>query len=99
MESWLESFSYVRNICAHYGRLYNAKLSKTPVLYREYSEAGIGNNRLFGVLLCIKQLLRNDDHWSAFLDKLDELIKKYKSVDTSTMGFPTNWKELLKNDR
>ena len=25
MESWLESISYVRNICAHYGRLYNAK--------------------------------------------------------------------------
>ena len=31
-ESWLESISYVRNICAHYGRLYNAKLSKTPML-------------------------------------------------------------------
>ena len=29
-ESWLESISYVRNICAHYGRLYNAKMAKTP---------------------------------------------------------------------
>ena len=46
-ESWLESISYVRNIFAHYGRLYNAKLSKTPMLYKEYSEAGIGNNRIF----------------------------------------------------
>lgn len=33
-ESWLESISYVRNICAHYGRLYNAKLSKAPMLYK-----------------------------------------------------------------
>lgn len=41
-ESWIESISYVRNICAHYGRLYNAKLSKTPILYKEYLEAGIG---------------------------------------------------------
>ena len=98
LESWLESFSYVRNICAHYGRLYNAKLSKTPVLYREYSEAGIGNNRLFGVLLCIKQLLRNDDHWNQFVNDLDKLVKKYKSVDITTMGFPTNWKALLGND-
>ena len=32
----------MRNICAHYGRLYNAKLSKTPTLYKEYSQAGIG---------------------------------------------------------
>lgn len=36
-ESWLESISYVRNICAHYGRIYNAKLSKTPILYKEYT--------------------------------------------------------------
>ncbi len=50
LESWLESISYVRNICAHYGRIYNAKLTKTPKLYKEYSEAGIGNNRIFGVM-------------------------------------------------
>ena len=37
IESWLESISYVRNICAHYGRLYNAKMSKTPMLYKEYT--------------------------------------------------------------
>ena len=60
LESWLESISYVRNICAHYGRLYNAKLSKTQTLYKEYSQAGIGNNRIFGVLLCMKQILKGD---------------------------------------
>ena len=43
---WL-IISYVRNICAHYGRLYNAKLSKTPMLYKEYTQAGIANNRIF----------------------------------------------------
>lgn len=94
-ESWLESISYVRNICAHYGRLYNAKLSKTPILYKEYSEVGIGNNRIFGVLLCLKQLLKNDSHWNIFVDKIDMLFEKYESVDIKTMGFPENWKELL----
>lgn len=34
-ESWIESISYVRNICAHYGRLYNTKLKKKPKLYKE----------------------------------------------------------------
>ncbi len=94
-ESWLESISYVRNICAHYGRLYNAKLSKTPILYKEYSEVGIRNNRIFGVLLCLKQLLKNDSHWNIFVDKIDMLFGKYESVDIKTMGFPENWKELL----
>lgn len=76
LESWLESISYVRNICAHYGRLYNAKLSKTPILYREYTQSGIGNNRIFGVLLCLKQLLKNDTHWKFFVDNIEILIEK-----------------------
>lgn len=94
-ESWLESISYVRNICAHYGRLYNAKLSKTPILYKEYSETGIGNNRIFGVLLCLKHLLKSNDHWNLFVDKIELLFDKYESVDIKTMGFTENWKELL----
>ena len=94
-ESWLESISYVRNICAHYGRLYNAKLSKTPILYKEYSEAGIGNNRIFGVLWCLKHLLKSNDHWNLFVDKIELLFDKYESVDIKTMGFTENWKELL----
>lgn len=97
-ESWLESISYVRNICAHYGRLYNAKLSKTPILYKEYSQVGIGNNRIFGVLLCLKHLLKNDVHWRSFVDKIELLFEKYESVNISTMGFPETWKELLKSN-
>ena len=97
IESWLESISYVRNICAHYGRLYNAKLSKTPILYKEYTQAGIGNNRIYGVLLCLKHLLKNDDHWDLFVDKVEMLFDKYESVQISTMGFPENWKDLLQH--
>lgn len=95
LESWLESISYVRNICAHYGRLYNAKLSKTPILYREYTQSGIGNNRIFGVLLCLKQLLKNDTHWKFFVDNIEILFEKYEYVRIDTMGFPDNWKSLL----
>jgi abortive infection bacteriophage resistance protein len=95
LESWLESISYVRNICAHYGRLYNAKLSKTPLLYKEYSEAGIGNNRMFGILLCMKHILKNDSHWNLYVQDIETLIDKYEKVDIQTMGFPKNWKELL----
>ena len=95
IESWLESISYVRNICAHYGRLYNAKLSKTPILYKEYTRAGIGNNRIYGVLLCMRHLLKNDSHWNLFVDNIELLFDKYESVKIETMGFPHNWKELL----
>lgn len=96
-ESWLESISYVRNICAHYGRIYNAKLSKTPILYKEYTQVGIGNNRIYGVLLCLKHLLENDVHWNLFVDKIELLFDKYQYVKISTMGFPENWRELLQH--
>ena len=96
-ESWLESISYVGNICAHYGRIYNAKLSKTPILYKEYTQVGIGNNRIYGVLLCLKYLLKDDDHWNLFVDKIELLFDKYPCVQISTMGFPENWKVLLEH--
>ena len=86
IESWLESISYVRNICAHYGRLYNAKLSKTPMLYKEYAQAGIGNNRVYGVLLCMKHLLKNDEHWNLFVDKIDMNVCKLVQWDSRKIG-------------
>lgn len=96
LESWIESISYVRNICAHYGRLYNAKLSKTPILYKEYATQGIGNNRIFGVLTCMKHLLKEDLHWNIFLDQIEILFDKYENIDKATMGFSENWMQVLK---
>lgn len=92
-ESWLESIAYVRNICAHYGRVYNAKLSKTPQLYREYK--GVANNRIFGVLLCMKHISGTDLHWNLFVDELALLFERYEKADCKTMGFPNDWKSLL----
>ena len=96
-ESWIESIAYVRNLCAHYGRLYNAKLSKTPILYKQYSETGITNIRIYAVLLCICHLVPHDIHWIDSVEQIDMLIDKYEAVKIETMGFPDNWKELLTN--
>lgn len=95
LESWVESIAYIRNICAHYGRLYNAKLAKTPMMYKKYTSAGIGNIRVFCVLLCIYHIVPHDDHWHEFVVQLDELIKKYPAVKIETMGFPEDWKDYL----
>lgn len=95
LESWIESIAYVRNLCAHYGRLYNAKLPKKPTLYNQYKEAGIDNNRVFGVLLCIKYLVPNDCHWEHFIDELKKIISEHHHVNLMSMGFVQNWEELL----
>lgn len=94
-ESWIESIANVRNICAHYGRLYNARMYKTPALYKEYSDRGIRNNRLFGVLICLKHIIDDEQMWGDFVNKIDALSAKYPNADLSLMGFTDDWKALL----
>lgn len=95
LESWMESIAYIRNLCAHYGRLYNAKLPKTPRLYHQDIEQGVANNRIFGILCCLKHLFAGQKHWTEFLDNLEELFRKYPHVDLRAMGFIENWREIL----
>ncbi len=101
-ESWIENIAYVRNMCAHYGRLYNAKMVKTPILYKEYNalcraEKGkIPNNRLFATIICLKYILQGAKQWGEFVDKLEELVRKYEVVDVSTMGFSDDWLDILR---
>ena len=96
LESWVESISYVRNICAHYGRLYNAFLSKKPILYSQYTTSGISNKYIFAVILCLKHLLHKDSHWISFVEKLETLINSSSEINIRFLGFPENWAAILK---
>lgn len=98
LQSWFEHIAFVRNICAHYGRLYNVNLAKTPILYREYDEQNISNNRVYATLLCLKRLIPNDRHWDEFVGTISLLLDKYPHVNIKLMGFPDNWDKLLSCD-
>lgn len=97
LESWVEHIAFVRNICAHYGRLYNVNLAKTPKLYKQYTEQGISSIRVFATLLCIKHLIPNDRHWTEFVDTIDLLFEKYPHADKKLMGFPDDWADVLRS--
>ena len=95
LESWIEHISFVRNICAHYGRLYNVNLSKTPALYKQYTKQGITSVRVFATLICLSHILPKDRHWKDFVDLLETLFEKYPNVKIELMGFPSEWKNIL----
>lgn len=95
LESWLEAICYVRNVCAHYGRFYNAKLIKRPIIYKQYVESGIDNGYVFAILLCMKHLLKNEDQWTRFVGKLKELINSHSKANIAYMGFPKDWENQL----
>lgn len=94
LESWIENLSYVRNICAHYGRLYGAKLTKTPKLYKEYLRQGISNNTIFASIINLK-ILSNQEYYEKFYSDLLEIIKKYPTVELKHLGFIEKWESIL----
>lgn len=95
--SWLRCCTDLRNICAHYGRLY----------FRTFSAAssGIDNleekskRKLFGAILSLKKLYPFKDKWdNGTLKKLMSLVDEHKSdIDLEHIGFSYNWIEELKN--
>ena len=96
LESWFEHLAFVRNICAHYGRLYNSNLTITPVLYKEYKTMGVSSLRVFATLVCLKHLLPNDEHWHKFIVKVSLLLEDFSCVNPAFLGFPNgNWEKIL----
>ncbi len=94
--SWLHSFVYVRNICAHHSRLWNVELRIQPRYPdRPFNvwlmEKVAQNNRMFFVFSMIIYFLQTIDGNIIFLKKLKTLIAKYPTIDTGAMGFPVNW--------
>ena len=96
--SWILALVEIRNICAHYSRLYNMPLKQTPYLYSEYRKyRGKTLNKVFPVMLCIKRMLDSDERWRQFESQLETLIDQYSDVvQLPFMGFPKEWKEVLR---
>lgn len=98
LRSWILSLVEIRNICAHYSRLYNMPLKQTPFLYSEYREFRNERiNKVFPVILVIKRMLEdNQNLWDSFFIELCSLFKDYSNVlNLSFIGFPANWKSVL----
>lgn len=93
LRSWLLCLVEIRNVCAHYGRLYNMPLKQTPQLYTEHKP--YQSNRLFAVLLVIRRIMENTAEWRTFRAALTGLTEEYDEVVLSYIGFPANWEKIL----
>ena len=99
--SWLHSFVYIRNVCAHHARLWNKPLQIQPLFprrtqYTWLTDRTACNNRVYYVLSMIIYFLNTVNHNHTFKQKLESLFQKYPNVDRAAMGFPANWRtELL----
>lgn len=90
---WMLTLLELRNMCAHYNRLYNMLFKQPPALDPRYQQ--YNSNRLFPKLLVLKTLTPKD-MWDQFVNKLQNLLHKYPEARPDFMGFPPNWLALLK---
>lgn len=95
--SWLRCCTDLRNICAHYGRLYFRTFSAAPSGIDNLEEKS--KRKLFGAILSLKKLYPFKDKWdNETLKKLMSLVDEHKSdIDLEHIGFSYKWIEELKN--
>ena len=95
LASWLRCLTDLRNICAHYGRLYYRVFSASPASLNLPESQ---KRRLWGIILVMKHVYPNEDKWNCeFLPLLCKLFDEYKNyINLYHLAFPNDWTEQLK---
>jgi abortive infection bacteriophage resistance protein len=100
LSSILQVLSFVRNVCAHHGRLWNRHTTKRLPVFREVGRElvmdkkrpGTSQNSLYNVIVACLHMLRVQSPDTTYAARLANLL-----LDASTarqrmaMGFPQDW--------
>jgi abortive infection bacteriophage resistance protein len=97
IRSWLHCCTSLRNICAHYDRIYYRHLGAKPATPKNYPVTL--NNEMFSSIIMLKLMFPDKDKWdNTFISALSSLICKYSdSINLQHIGFPIDWKQKLLN--
>lgn len=92
--SWLHALSYVRNLCAHHGRLWNRELAIKPRLPSGPPEwSAVNGHRVFGTLCILRHLTRPCHGGEAWATSARALLREMdgKPQLQRAMGMPVGW--------
>ncbi|MCK4665793.1 Abi family protein [Candidatus Dependentiae bacterium] len=99
LPSWLHTFSYIRNICAHHCRLWNRDLAIKFKVPKNPDWTKLNNKKVFVLILSIIYLLNsiNKEVMKNTQEKITNLIDNNNYINNHLflLGFPSNWKDLL----
>lgn len=96
LPSWLQSIAQIRNYCAHHSRLWNKNLPGTPKLlskppYHWVADVPTDTTKLYIHLCILRYLVNIVAPENSFSIKLQEILKKYPSVDPNALGMKPDW--------
>lgn len=98
--SWFHTLVYIRNICAHHGRLWNRTIRISPIIMKNplfknkwlRNVNSINNKKIYYIFCIVKYLLNIINPANQFKEKLIMTFSKYQnSIDLNAMGFTNNW--------
>lgn len=102
LSSILQVLSFVRNICAHHGRLWNRHTTKRLPNFREVAgemvmdrkQPGTPQNSLYNVMVACLYMLRVQSPDTTYAKRLSDLVTEAATArQRMAMGFPGNWRE------
>ena len=83
----------VRNICAHYNRLYNQAIEDQPQLRDD--QMIYESHFVFPTLLALRAVAGKERIWREMLQSISLLAGEFPEADLSLCGFPDNWAAIL----
>lgn len=98
LETWLVSLNYIRNICAHHGRVWNRVLAVKPSLPKKLQEwhdpkYPVNPTRIYSILTIARFLLRVIVPQSSWPARLKEFLDDFQDIPRLSMGIPEGFEE------
>ena len=90
IRSWLHCCTNLRNICAHYGRLYFRDLGAIPALPKKFRFSF--DRKLFSTIMMLNLMYPDREKWrTSFVNAFVALFERYQEyIDLNHIGFPGN---------
>jgi abortive infection bacteriophage resistance protein len=96
VKSWLYCCTVLRNICAHYGRLYFRHFSAVPAKLPGIDKKV--ENSLYAAVMALRALYPDKDKWNnEFLPTMTALFDEYiEVIELRHIGFPEDWEDIMR---
>jgi len=105
LEGTLQLLSYIRNICAHHGRLWNRQtVKRLPnikrfradlVIVEAVVDGGVQAqpaNFIYNALVVLAYMLRHQSADTSFVQRAVDLVQTRSAEQLKAMGFPIDWR-------
>jgi abortive infection bacteriophage resistance protein len=97
LQSWIHHIVYIRNICAHFSRLYCKILVIKPKFLEKDLKLIRPTDKIFDTFFILKKFCCDKNRYRTLLSEIDDLFIHFPNIIKKHIGFPENWKEILIN--